>query len=104
MSSDTKHIDMLSAIKHVETVSEGATPEPHVAQQTLEKTNATDDDIAFRIFTNIHDVADEIDPHAERKLLRKIDFYIIPFICVTYLITIIDKAALGYGTAHLFTF
>lgn len=54
-------------------------------------------DIALRIFTNVHDVAADIDVEAERKLVRKIDMMIIPFICITYLVTYIDKATLGYA-------
>ena len=89
--------------KHIETYSESAPAKQHVESetlertQTLEKTDTADDDVAFKVFTNIHAIADEIDPHAEKRLVRKIDFYVIPFICITYLITYIDKATLSYG-------
>lgn len=32
-----------------------------------------------------------------KKVLRKIDIMVIPFICITYLVTYIDKAMLGYS-------
>jgi hypothetical protein len=38
-----------------------------------------------------------VDPALEKRVLRKIDIMIIPFICVTYLVTYIDKAMLGYS-------
>lgn len=38
-----------------------------------------------------------IDAKAERRLVRKIDLRVIPFICITYLVTYIDKATLGYS-------
>jgi hypothetical protein len=57
-----------------------------------------DGDIGLKIFDDYQTLAAAIDPKAERRLVRKIDTYIIPFICMTYLITYIDKATLSYGT------
>lgn len=45
----------------------------------------------------ISDLTDLIDIQAEKHLVRKIDRRIIPFICLTYLVTYIDKATLGYS-------
>jgi hypothetical protein len=106
MSYDTKHVDALPDTKDIETHhTESSFPEERRESQQLEKTvtaATANDDVAFRVFTNIHALADEIDPHAEKRLVRKIDFYVIPFICITYLITYIDKATLSYGRAELF--
>lgn len=45
-----------------------------------------------------HDALDYVvDSRLERRVIRKIDLMIIPFLCVTYLITYIDKAMLGYA-------
>ncbi|PYH79263.1 MFS general substrate transporter [Aspergillus uvarum CBS 121591] len=38
-----------------------------------------------------------IDPETRKRVVRKIDCFVIPFICITYLITYIDKAMLGYA-------
>lgn len=38
-----------------------------------------------------------IDSKLENRVIRKIDFMIIPFICITYLVTYVDKAMLGYA-------
>ena len=59
--------------------------------------DAKDGDVALNLFTKGQELADPIDPVAEKKLLRKIDWMVIPFICITYLVTYIDKATIGYA-------
>lgn len=54
-------------------------------------------DVGLAVFSRKEDLASAIDPVAERKLIRKIDTFVVPFICVTYLVTYIDKATLGYA-------
>lgn len=54
-------------------------------------------DVALDIFSEGQDVAEAIDPAAEKRLVRKIDMCVMPFICITYLVTYIDKATLGYA-------
>ncbi|GAM38105.1 hypothetical protein TCE0_033r08580 [Talaromyces pinophilus] len=54
-------------------------------------------DVGLAVFSGKEDLASAIDPVAERKLIRKIDMFVVPFICVTYLVTYIDKATLGYA-------
>jgi hypothetical protein len=39
----------------------------------------------------------EIDPALLQKVIRKIDMLVIPFVCIMYLITYVDKAMLGYS-------
>jgi hypothetical protein len=39
----------------------------------------------------------DIDPAIQKRVIRKIDMLVIPFICITYLVTYIDKAMLGYS-------
>jgi hypothetical protein len=43
-------------------------------------------------------LASPFDEKAERRVVRKLDLFIIPFTCVTYLITYIDEATFSYGT------
>ncbi|KAH8892139.1 MFS general substrate transporter [Thozetella sp. PMI_491] len=38
-----------------------------------------------------------VDPAEERRLVRKIDRMVMPFICITYLVTYLDKATIGYA-------
>jgi hypothetical protein len=54
-------------------------------------------DVGLKIFDDYGALASPIDEKAERRLVRKLDMFIIPFICITYLITYIDKATLSYG-------
>jgi hypothetical protein len=63
----------------------------------IQKYNTINGDIELRIFADRHVPAAAIDPKIERRLVRKIDMFIIPFICITYLITYIDKATLSYS-------
>ena len=86
------HANSKSIATHLET----PTAESMNDSQRSEK--AVEEDVGLHIFvSNIHAVADDIDPYAEKRLVRKIDCVIIPLICVTYLITYIDKATLSYG-------
>ncbi|GKZ76124.1 hypothetical protein AnigIFM56816_005099 [Aspergillus niger] len=39
----------------------------------------------------------QFDPDLLRRVIRKLDGMVIPFICITYLITYIDKAMMGYA-------
>ncbi|KAJ9144281.1 Allantoate permease protein (Vitamin H transporter) [Pleurostoma richardsiae] len=40
------------------------------------------------------------DEEASRKVLKKIDRYILPFLCVTYALQFIDKTSLGYSSVY----
>ncbi|KAH8673289.1 major facilitator superfamily domain-containing protein [Xylariales sp. PMI_506] len=40
---------------------------------------------------------DEIDPQAEKKLLRKIDWTLMPLMCATYALQYYDKAIIGHA-------
>jgi hypothetical protein len=68
----------------------------------ISKHNTVNGDVGLKIFAGRHVPAAAIDPKAEARLVRKIDMHIIPFICITYLITYIDKATLSYGLTPYF--
>ncbi|RAH63739.1 allantoate permease family MFS transporter [Aspergillus aculeatinus CBS 121060] len=42
--------------------------------------------------------ATTLDPEAARKLVRKIDLYIMPLICVVYFLQYLDKIAISYAS------
>jgi hypothetical protein len=65
--------------------------------ENSQKFSTADGDVGLKIFDDFGALASPIDEKAERRLVRKLDMFIIPFICVTYLITYIDKANLSYG-------
>ncbi len=55
-----------------------------------------DHDVALDII-GTGDLNVAIDPAEERRLVRKIDWRVMPFICITYLVTYLDKATIGYA-------
>jgi MFS family permease len=42
----------------------------------------------------------DVDPAASQHVLRKIDMYILPFLCCTYALQFIDKTSLGYSSVY----
>jgi hypothetical protein len=67
------------------------------ALHRLEKPTTVNGDIGLNVFEDVATLGEDIDPQLEKMLVRKIDMFITPFICITYLITYIDKATLSYG-------
>lgn len=69
-----------------------------------QKFSTANGDVGLKMFDDYGALASPIDEKAERRLVRKLDMFIIPFICVTYLITYIDKATLSYGMRSPFIY
>ncbi|CAN8098343.1 unnamed protein product [Discula destructiva] len=44
--------------------------------------------------------AGAVSPEDSRRVLRKIDMHILPFLCVTYALQFIDKTSLGYSSVY----
>ncbi|KAK6083103.1 putative vitamin H transporter [Seiridium cupressi] len=44
--------------------------------------------------------AGAVDAEASKKVRRKIDRYILPFLCITYALQFIDKSSLGYSSVY----
>lgn len=38
-----------------------------------------------------------LDPEEDKKVLRKIDFYLMPLICITYCVQFMDKQTVSFG-------
>jgi hypothetical protein len=86
------------------TVTEQAdVPNEHVEHVKTIDDKPTDEnqDVALNILTHIGSITNELDPHAERRLVRKIDRHVIPLIAITYFITYIDKSTLSYGKYYV---
>jgi len=64
--------------------------------EDAKKFPVADGDVGLKLFDDYDALVAPIDAKAEQRLIRKLDMFIIPFICVTYLITYIDKATLSY--------
>ena len=58
---------------------------------------AGEGDEALALFSNVNDVHEEIDPAEEKKVVRKIDFMILPYLAVCYAFFYIDKTTLSYA-------
>ncbi|KAL0264708.1 hypothetical protein SLS55_000659 [Diplodia seriata] len=41
-----------------------------------------------------------LDPELSKRVLRKIDMYILPFLCITYALQFIDKTSLSYSSVY----
>jgi hypothetical protein len=52
---------------------------------------ATDGDTAMALFDDPDELHEEIDPVEARKVLRKIDFMVLPYLAVCYAFFYIDK-------------
>lgn len=67
-----------------------------------ETVNITGDvDEAMKIAVNIDDLT--YDPKADKKLLRKIDMYLLPLICFLYACQFMDKVSSSYAAVMGFT-
>jgi hypothetical protein len=47
--------------------------------------NAGDGDTALALFDSPHQIREPIDPAEEKRLVRKIDFMILPYLAVCYM-------------------
>ncbi|KXH48055.1 hypothetical protein CNYM01_10064 [Colletotrichum nymphaeae SA-01] len=54
-------------------------------------------DVALALFDTVGDVHEPIDPEEERRLVRKVDWMILPYISVCYVFFYIDKTTLSYA-------
>ncbi|KAF5484599.1 putative transporter [Colletotrichum siamense] len=54
-------------------------------------------DVALALFDNVGGIHDPIDPEEDRKLVRKVDWMILPYISVCYAFFYIDKTTLSYA-------
>jgi hypothetical protein len=58
---------------------------------------SNDGDVALQLFNTLDDLHEPIDPAEEAKLVRKIDFMILPYLAVCYAFFYIDKTTLSYA-------
>ena len=65
--------------------------------QFSSKTKKHDGDVALALFASAEDMHIAIEPEEEKKLIRKVDFLILPLIAVNYAFFYIDKTTLSYA-------
>ena len=61
------------------------------------KSKRQDGDVALKLFGDPDELHEPIDPAEERKLVRKVDFMILPYLAVCYVFFYIDKTTLSYA-------
>ncbi|KAF7999337.1 hypothetical protein HF325_006013 [Metschnikowia pulcherrima] len=83
------------AIKQILSQENGITTfvSPHTGKPVV-----IDGDVDEAIAYAEIDEAFEVDPEEDKKLLRKIDFYLLPLICLTYCVQFMDKQTISYGS------
>lgn len=67
------------------------------ASHKFKVNKAGEGDVAMKLFSSPDEVHEPIDPQEERKVVRKIDFMILPYIAVCYAFFYIDKTTLSYA-------
>jgi len=93
MSEESESVTEKSGVE-VATEVKGQGPTTlHGAKQAL-RSNA---DGALQLLEDGGDLG-VIDEATNRRLLRKIDLYIMPLICTVYFLQYVDKIAIGYGS------
>ncbi|KAK4550107.1 hypothetical protein LTR36_003074 [Oleoguttula mirabilis] len=58
---------------------------------------AGDGDIAMALFNSPSEIHEPIDPTEEKKLVRKIDLMILPYLAICYVFFYVDKTTLSYA-------
>ena len=72
--------------------------ESNVPSEALQKGLPSRDlDVAMALFDRPEQIHEPRDPVAERKLVRKIDLMILPYLAVCYAFFYIDKTTLSYA-------
>ena len=69
---------------------------PKVGTVVLKHADANDADEALRVFADGEVIT--LTPEDEKRLLRKIDYNMIPILCIVYGLNYLDKTTLSYAS------
>lgn len=98
MMADVKHTRSLqtgdSTGKDEEAIPVQAS---HLEDVQAALTGSHDADVAMALFDHPDQINEPRDPVEERRLVRKIDFMILPYLAVCYAFFYIDKTTLSYA-------
>ncbi|PGH27238.1 hypothetical protein AJ80_01195 [Polytolypa hystricis UAMH7299] len=79
-------------------IESSVTHEEHqTAKSKWKISKSGDGDTALALFTNPNDLYEPVDPEERKKLIRKIDRMILPYLAVCYAFFYIDKTTLSYA-------
>lgn len=90
ISSRESKEDIKPSIAHTEDISTSE-------HQKWQVSKSGDGDAAMALFRSPTEVHEQIDPDEEKKLVRKIDLMILPYLAVCYAFFYIDKTTLSYA-------
>lgn len=68
----------------------------HVAEKILEHSH--DADAALKAFASYEGSVIEIDKETNKRLLRKIDWHLMPVMCIVYGLNFLDKTTISYAS------
>ena len=94
--SDLKLTPDEGVTTHITSSTRASTPRLH----NYGSSTANDVDVAANLFrspTDLYQSYAQIDPAVERRLVRKIDLMILPYLAVCYAFFYIDKTTLSYA-------
>jgi hypothetical protein len=83
--------------KDIEPVPAVASHHEDAAPRKLGDALYRDVDVAMTLFDHPDQIHEARDPDEERRLVRKIDFMILPYLAVCYAFFYIDKTTLSYA-------
>lgn len=88
----SEHRDVTTAT-HTENISSAKSIPTPLDSDLLQtkKWNTRDGDAALALFENVDELHEPVTYEEERKLLRKIDFMILPYLAVCYAFFYVDK-------------
>ncbi|KAG8625959.1 hypothetical protein KVT40_006360 [Elsinoe batatas] len=96
--SDTRSLESVKAKQEVEH-NEVPKDVAAIALAAGAKGHTKSADVAMKLFEN-HDFSMEVDPEEEKRIIKKIDWFIIPLIAVNYIFFYIDKTTLSYAALY----
>ncbi|KAH6648641.1 major facilitator superfamily domain-containing protein [Truncatella angustata] len=74
------------------------TPDDHIPGLPRAIENKVGADAALEMLRETGGLTQPLDPERNRRLLRRIDFHIMPLICTVYFLQYIDKTAISYAS------
>ena len=90
-----------SAAAHIEettaAISTGRSSSPTPDKWDVSKPGHGHGDVAMALFDSADQMHEPLDPDEERRVVRKIDFMILPYLAVCYAFFYIDKTTLSYA-------
>lgn len=93
---DEKHVTGGDVERSVSESNVGAVHAADIDQRILKHSHDADE--AMKAFTEAHGEVAELDEETNRRLLRKIDWHLMPIMCAVYGLNYLDKTTISYAS------